>query len=63
MTRKHQIDGLTIVTVNECPPIPSRDHDWCAYLDGLGADASPYGWGRTEQDAIDALMERLSEDA
>lgn len=61
--RKHVVDGLTIVAINDPPPIPGRHLTWAAWLDGLGADASPYGWGETEQEAIDDLMERLREDA
>ena len=35
---------------------------WCAWDDDLGADASPYGWGATEAEAI-AELEQLLEDA
>lgn len=45
-----------IITVHECPPIPTRGCDWCAYFDDLGADGSPYGWGATEQEAIADLL-------
>ena len=42
------------------PPIPLRDHDWCAYLDGREEDG-PYGWGATEQAAIDDLLQELEQ--
>ena len=41
------------------PPIPIRSFDWCAYDDDLGADCSPVGYGATEQEAIDDLMEQI----
>ena len=33
--------------------------DWVAYLDDLGADTSPYGYGATEREAINELIEIL----
>jgi len=42
------------------PPIPVRDHDWCAYIDGQEEDG-PYGWGRTEAEAIRDLKEQLED--
>lgn len=50
-----------IITSHVYPPIPCRQFDWCAYDDRLGADCSPYGWGRTEQEAIADFLERLEE--
>ena len=47
-----------IVTSNTCPPIPWRNFDWCAYRDGdEDNEFAPRGWGATEQDAIDDLMD------
>jgi hypothetical protein len=47
-----------IVTSNVYPPIPIREFDWCAYLDGE-EEAGPYGWGRSEAEAIADLKEQL----
>lgn len=63
MTRTHKHGDLTIVTTNTYPPLPWRTEDWHAWVDDWGADCSPIGAGRTEQEAIDDLLERLSEDA
>jgi hypothetical protein len=35
------------------PPIPDRRQDWCAYYDGR--EEGPYGYGRTEIEAIQDL--------
>lgn len=45
-----------IVTHYVCPPIPWRTADWCAYFEGE-EEIGGYGWGATEQEAIDDLME------
>lgn len=47
-----------IIASHVYPPIPIRSHDWCAWFDDVGADASPYGWGATKQEAIDDLREQ-----
>ena len=52
---------LTIVTTFQCPPIPTRELDWVAYDDSLGADVSPYGYGATQREAIHELVEQLWE--
>ena len=44
------------------PPIPMRDHDWCACIDGQEEDG-PYGWGATEAEAIADLKEKLEDAA
>jgi hypothetical protein len=49
-----------IVTSFVQPPIPNGDH-WIAYSDDLGADASPYGQGQTEQEAIEDLTAQLED--
>lgn len=51
-----------IVTDYVCPPIPMRDCDWCAFYDGE-EERGNYGWGRTEQLAIEDLLERGDENA
>ena len=37
------------------PPIPSRNFDWCATREGYD-EGDPTGFGRTSQEAIDALI-------
>ena len=49
-----------IITGFVTPPIPNADH-WTAYDDRLGADASPYGYGATEAEAVDDLKRQLEE--
>ncbi len=39
-------------------PIPLRQFDWSAWDDRIGED-SPTGYGATEQEAIDDLMEQI----
>lgn len=51
-----------IVTVVLHPPIPIRSHDWCAYRDGE-EERGRYGYGRTEQEAIDNLLANEAEAA
>lgn len=50
-----------ILTSHVMPPIPTKACDWCAYVDGE-EERGPYGWGRTERDAIADLRDRLDED-
>ena len=49
-----------VVTSHQCPPIPVLPF-WIAWDDRLGADCSPYGYGRTEQESIDDLTEQLED--
>ena len=42
---------MKIVTSHVYPPIPTRDHDWCAHYEGE-EEAGGYGWGPTEAKAI-----------
>jgi len=51
---------MKIITSFIQPPIPNGDH-WIAYSDDLGADASPYGQGQTEQEAIEDLTAQLED--
>lgn len=62
----HEVNGLRIRTSLNCPPIPVRSFDWCAWRD----DDEPndngqmlQGYGATEQDAIDDLIEQIEEAA
>lgn len=57
----HTVNGIAIRTDHVYPPIPLRDHDWSAVTDNY-EPGHPIGWGRTEQAAIDDLIERLAED-
>ena len=53
---------LEIRTSYYQPPMPLRDCDWSAVLRGYdGGD--PMGYGRTEQEAIDDLLDQLDEQA
>jgi hypothetical protein len=53
-----------VITQYVYPPIPIRQFDWCAYLDfgEYDVESGPYGWGRTEAEAILDLEELLDED-
>lgn len=51
-----------IVTSFIYPPIPIRSFDWCAYRDGQ-EELGGYGYGRTEQEAIDDLLANEAEAA
>jgi len=46
-----------IITIHECPPIPVRDYDWSALREDYD-EGDFIGYGRTEQDAIDDLLEK-----
>lgn len=52
---------IKIRTENVYPPIPVRDYDWSAVDDNTYEPGCPIGWGRTEQAAIDDLIEQLSD--
>ena len=45
-----------IVTMLEKPPIPDRKHDWYATRENWD-EGDPIGYGSTEQEAIDNLIE------
>lgn len=49
--------GKKIKTSFDYPPIPWRNFDWCAYFDGEEEEGR-YGYGATENEAIDDLLER-----
>lgn len=50
-----------IVTELVASPIPTRAFDWCAYRDGE-EERGRYGYGRTEKEAIAALLDRDDDD-
>lgn len=47
-----------IITSHDMPPVPTRNMDWCAYLDGQEEDG-PYGYGPTELEAIAELVDNM----
>ena len=64
---KHAINGLTICTACDFPPLPIRQFDWSAVLDNYdGADDSStryqVGHGATEAEAIDDLLDLLNDE-
>jgi hypothetical protein len=52
--------GKKIVTSFDYPPIPTRDCDWSAVLDGYDA-GDPIGRGPTETAAVADLLQQLEE--
>lgn len=50
---------MKIKTQHIAPPIPNRNFDWCAYDDDTyDGDGSRIGYGATEREAIDNLLEQ-----
>lgn len=49
-----------IITYYDPKPIPLRRYDWSAARDGY-EPGDPIGWGATEAEAIEDLMERERE--
>lgn len=49
---------MNIKTVHVYPPIPVRSFDWCAF-DNDGDESGPYGWGKTEAEAVENLKEQI----
>ena len=49
-----------IITMFTEPPIPKRDWDWQATEEGFDM-GDPVGFGKTEQEAIDDLIDQLDE--
>lgn len=50
---------MTIVTKRVDPPVPTRQYDWVAYVDG--GDENVNGRGPTEAEALRDLCEQLAE--
>lgn len=46
-----------IITIQDCPPIPIRYYDWAAIREDYDK-GDLIGYGRTEQEAIDDLLEQ-----
>jgi hypothetical protein len=51
---------ITIKIEPVCPPIPSCQWDFCAYVDGDQEDG-PYGWGSTPVDALRSLTDCMED--
>jgi hypothetical protein len=47
---------MKIITEFVYPPIPIRRYDWNAVREGYD-EGDPVGWGATEQEAINELLE------
>jgi len=52
--------GAPIKATYVHPPIPVRDRDWCACIDG-DEEIGPYGWGATSRAAELNLIDQLDE--
>lgn len=52
---------VRIIVTHVKPPIPRRDWDWCAYVEGQ-EEAGGYGWGRTMVQALVDLTEMLCDE-
>lgn len=48
---------MKIITQQINPPIPMTKFDWCAVFDNY-EPADPQGWGETQDQAIEDLMEQ-----
>ena len=51
-----------IITDFVYPPIPLRGFDWCAFYDGE-EEAGDYGWGETEEKAVNDLIAKTEGEA
>ena len=49
-----------IVTACVCPPIPVRNFDWLAHIDG-DEESGRYGHGSTEEEAIADFIEQWAD--
>ena len=50
-------DKLVVIHTWHCyPPIPDRGSDWAAYYEDE-QEYGNYGWGRTEEDAVQNLVD------
>lgn len=50
-----------IVTQFVCPPVPTRQWDWVAYIKGDEETNGPTGRGPTETEALRDLCEQLAQ--
>jgi len=51
---------MRIITSYDPPPIPMRCCDWSAIDDDTYDYDQPVGYGATEQEAIDDLLDKIS---
>ena len=59
----HIIRGRRISTEHVYPPIPIRNRDWFAVDDSTyDGPGCPIGWGATEQEAIEDLLDQLEDE-
>ena len=52
---------MKITTSFRQKPIPTRDQDWIAVFDSSCEPGDPIGYGATEQEAIQDLMDQVEE--
>jgi hypothetical protein len=52
---------LKIITSYWAKPIPLRQFDWSAVTDDYDGEGCPIGYGETEREAIDDLIEQVRE--
>jgi len=52
---------MRIKTNFDYPPIPIRDYDWSAWDDETYDEGCLVGHGKTEQEAIDDLIEQIKD--
>lgn len=54
---------MKIKTEHHPSPIATTNLDWCAFDEGSYTLGGPQGWGRSEAEAIQNLMEQIAERA
>lgn len=53
---------MKIKTVFDPKPMPIRDCDWCAWdEETCHGDSDQFGWGETEEEAIEDLKTKVSD--
>lgn len=55
LVKRRTVAARVIVAKTVFPPIPIRNCDWIAYYEDNGDELRNYGWGPTEQAAIEDL--------
>lgn len=53
---------MNILTTHVRPPIPLRGFEWSAINEATYEAGEPIGWGETEQQAINDLLEKLHDE-
>ena len=54
-------EAMKIVISHVNPPIPERNHDYCAYIDGE-EERRRQGWGRTPAEALRDFLDNYEDD-